>query len=97
MILGVEVAIKTVGCHSAYEQAAVAKLCREVCGVPDGALWRVLRAQGSLEVCSQVLGSSLVPSPFPLHSGTWPQGTHTISQLIKIVISVSFSFLRCSC
>lgn len=67
MILDVEVAIQAIGCYSGYEQAAVANLCREVCGTPDGALLRALRAQGCLEVCAQVLGSSLVPSPFPLH------------------------------
>lgn len=46
----------------------MANLCREAYGgVTDGALLRALRAQGSLEVCAQVLGSSLVPTPFPLH------------------------------
>lgn len=42
-------------------------LCREAFGgVTDVALLRVLRAQGSLEVCAQVPGSSLVSRPFSL-------------------------------
>ena len=46
----------------------MANFCREAFGgVTDVALLRALRAQGSVEVCAQVLGSSLVPRPFSLY------------------------------